>query len=100
MLINEQPKKLKRSESELKKAKKELHESEEKYRSLFEGSLHPVTIYDRNANLVMLNKIGAKNLKKSLHEIIGKPTVIPLPYPFKGCNKVEFAVRNWEVQLL
>ena len=73
LLLKEQIKTLRKSESEFKKVEEELRESGAKYRSLFEGSLHPVTIYDRNANIVMLNKIGAENLKKSLHEIIGKP---------------------------
>ncbi|MFC1783616.1 PAS domain S-box protein [Planctomycetota bacterium] len=59
--------------TERKRAEEALRESEEKYRSLFEGSLHPITIYDRNANIVMLNKVGADNFKRSLNEIIGKP---------------------------
>jgi PAS domain S-box-containing protein len=50
-----------------------LRESEERYRLLFEGSLHPITIYDRDANIVMVNDIGARNLKKPLREIIGRP---------------------------
>ncbi len=50
-----------------------LRESEERYRLLFEGSLHPITIYDSDANIVMVNDIGARNLKKPLREIIGKP---------------------------
>jgi PAS domain S-box-containing protein len=59
--------------AEQKRAEEELRKSEEKYRTLFEGSLNPITIYDRNATIVMLNKIGAENLKKPLQEILGKP---------------------------
>ncbi len=56
-----------------KGAERALRESEERYRSLFEGSLHPIAIYDRDANIVMLNDIGARNLKKPLHKILGRP---------------------------
>jgi PAS domain S-box-containing protein len=59
--------------TEHKRAEQALRASEERHRTLFEGSLHPITIYDHDANIVMLNKVGAENLKKSLQEIIGKP---------------------------
>jgi len=56
-----------------KRTEQALRESEERHRTLFEGSLHPITIYDRDANIVMLNRVGAENLKRPLQEIIGKP---------------------------
>jgi PAS domain S-box-containing protein len=51
----------------------QLTASEKRFRVLFEGSLSPVAIYDRDANIVMLNHVGADNLGKPLQEILGKP---------------------------
>ena len=62
-----------RANIERKQAEAALQESEGKFRTLFDGSLHPITIYDRDAKIVLVNKIGAENLKKTQAEITGKP---------------------------
>lgn len=69
--------------TERRRAEDALRKSEEKYRALFEGSLSPITIYDRDANIVMLNKAGAENLKKPLQEIVGKPLAEFIPQTYE-----------------
>jgi len=50
---------------------KELQTSENLYRTLFEGSENPIAVYDRDANIVMINDLAAKNLGKPQDDIIG-----------------------------
>ena len=57
---------------------KVLKKSEEKYRLLFNNLINPITVYDLNGNILVINIAGAKNLgrspeelqEKSLYEII------------------------------
>jgi len=58
--------------TERKMAEKALYESEEKYRTLFEGSTNPITLLDRNGVILMINPTGARNLGMSAEECVGK----------------------------
>ncbi len=48
-----------------------LRQSEERFRLLFEGSSNPVTIFDRDGNILMINPRGAKNLGRPDAELVG-----------------------------
>jgi len=65
--------------SEQKKLERELLESRNKYRSLFEGSLNPITVFDRNGIVLMINTVGAENLGLSVDACIGKSITELLP---------------------
>lgn len=50
-----------------------LRENDERFRALFDGADNPVTVYDRDANIVMVNDVGARHLGLPKDEIIGRP---------------------------
>jgi PAS domain S-box-containing protein len=54
------------------RAENALLESETRYRTLFDGALNPITIYDEDARFVLLNEAAAKGLGLPTNEIIGK----------------------------
>ena len=59
-------------------SRQKLKESEEKYRTLVENSIDPITVYDFGGNILLINSAGAKNLggkpddfiNKSLYDLI------------------------------
>jgi PAS domain S-box-containing protein len=60
------------SRTESKKSEDALRESEEKFRTLFEGATNPVTILDRAGKILMINVAGARNLGVSPEACVGK----------------------------
>lgn len=58
--------------TQYERAKRHLAESESRYRTLFNGSLHPILIYDENARIVMLNDVAVRNLQTTREIAIGK----------------------------
>ena len=71
-----------------KKTEEKLRESEEKYRTLFEGSINPVMIFDREGTIIMINKTGSKNLNLSPKECLGKSIFELLPSLSKEYHKI------------
>ncbi len=57
--------------TERKQSEYDLRESEERYRSLFEGSINPVMLLDGDGTILILNQIAARNLGRSITECIG-----------------------------
>ncbi len=58
--------------AERKKAEEDLHESEERYRSLIESSEDPIYLIDRNLKYKFANKKFLSRLGKSPDEVIGQ----------------------------
>jgi PAS domain S-box-containing protein len=65
--------------SEQKNLERELLESGNKYRSLFEGSLSPIIVFDRDGIVIMINSAGAGSLGQSVDACIGKSITELLP---------------------
>lgn len=59
--------------SQRKATEDALRESEQKYRQLFEGALHPITIYDENATILMLNGRNPDGSTVDPTPFIGRP---------------------------
>jgi len=57
--------------------------AEEKFRTLFENSSNPITVYDRDGNLLMVNPRGAKNLGKPAKELVGSSVKEFFPRQYK-----------------
>lgn len=54
-------------------AEQQLRRSEYQYRQLFEGALHPITVYDAGGIIRMINPVGARNLGTTVDGCIGRP---------------------------
>lgn len=54
-------------------AEEALRQSEARYRLLFEGSDHPVAIYNRAAEFLMANQAAARRLETTTENLLGKP---------------------------
>ena len=54
-----------------KQSEYDLRESEERYRSLYEGSINPVMLFDRDGTILMLNQVAAQSLGKPVSECVG-----------------------------
>ena len=89
--------------SERKQAEEALRESEEKYRSLFDFSINPTSLLDRDGNFLMMNQTGARHLGgrpgdfigKSLHEVLpenAKDLVGKHSRVFESGTGIEFEV--------
>ncbi|NJP05492.1 MAG: PAS domain S-box protein [Chloroflexaceae bacterium] len=65
--------------TERKRVELALKQSEERYRLLFDGSINPLAVCDRDGILVLINKQAARNLDSTVGECIGKPlgTFVP-----------------------
>ncbi len=55
-----------------KKTEIALRQSEEQYRSLFNNAYYPITLFDINNKIIMINDIGAKKLGGLPKDFIGK----------------------------
>ena len=55
-----------------KKAEIALSQSEEQYRSLFNNAYYPITLFDTNNKIMMINDIGAKTLGEQPENLMGK----------------------------
>ncbi|MBN1384333.1 MAG: PAS domain S-box protein [Elusimicrobia bacterium] len=62
-----------------KKAQDELHQSEKKYRTLFESSHNPITIVDRNGIVLMINTVGARNMGLTPAKCVGRSIFEVIP---------------------
>jgi len=65
----------------------ERRRAEEQFRTLFEGSSNPITVYDRDGNCLMVNPKGAKNLGLPVGEIVGKSARVFFPELFEDLVK-------------
>jgi two-component system, sporulation sensor kinase E len=61
-----------RNVSERHKMGEELRESERKFRSIFEGALEGLLLWDENFTIVDINASGERMLQMSQHEIVGQ----------------------------
>ncbi len=50
-----------------------IKESAERFRALFEGTQNPITIFDYDGTIVMINPAGARGLNRTVEECVGKP---------------------------
>ncbi|MFC1708670.1 PAS domain S-box protein [Candidatus Omnitrophota bacterium] len=62
-----------------KKTEESLRESEEKYRLLFDNNNEPVTIYDLEGNILLVNSSGARNLGGRPDDFVDKSLFELLP---------------------
>jgi len=69
--------------SERKRLEKDLRESEDKYRNLFENANEGVIIADKNNRIITLNKRAEGILGYSQGEIIGKSATILMPVRYQ-----------------
>jgi|GEM_PF-576200 len=58
--------------TERKRSEKELRKSEERYRSLFDSHVDPVTVYDIDGRLLLINAVGARNFGGRPEDFVGK----------------------------
>jgi PAS domain S-box-containing protein len=56
-----------------------LRQSEARYRALFEGATNPVTLYDKDGTILLLNQSGAANFNRPVEDFIGKNLASFLP---------------------
>ncbi len=59
---------------------KKLHESEERFRAIFESSTDSIFVWDRNYTYIYANKASLRQLNKSREEVIGKNLLDVLGY--------------------
>ncbi|MGD6857533.1 PAS domain S-box protein [Bacillus infantis] len=78
-----------RNVSERNKMEEELRESESKFRSIFEGALEGLILWDENFTIVDINASGERMLQMSQHEIVGQSLLALL----NDCNITEEELR-------
>ncbi len=68
--------------TERKKYEQQLKESEDRYKKLFFGFINPVSIYDEDANIILINNPEKSLFKGNRDELIGKSLkdIIPDKY--------------------
>ncbi|MEN8699201.1 PAS domain S-box protein [Bacillus infantis] len=78
-----------RNVSERYKMEEELRESERKFRSIFEGALEGLILWDENFTIVDINASGERMLQMPQHEIVGQSLLALL----NDCNFTEEELR-------
>jgi len=68
-----------RNISERKKLENEREKIDKRYKLILENSNCPVTYLDLEGNIILINKLGAKNLKENPGDLIGKSIYDKLP---------------------
>ncbi len=68
--------------------------SEERYKMLFEGTANPITIFDSDGNILMMNKAGAGDFNKKPEEMTGV-SIYDL-FPGKADELFEYLVEVFE----
>lgn len=70
--LQQRVKELEKEVAKRKRAEEKLHQSEEKYRLLIDNYGNPITVFDSDGILLLINIAGAKNLGGMPKDFIGK----------------------------